>query len=144
MKADAVSGATVEGGMLEGVANNEFKPFTVYVRNATPETEITITSADMASSTDDVRFFLDDIVLEVEGEPQRPSTDDPVKTDVSVVRAMKGAGTVTTATTIIYRPAWWLWTTFRPTVSPCRMPMPVSSSSWRTTVSQQATRLRWS
>ncbi len=95
VKADAVSGATVEGGTLEGVANNEFKPFTVYVRNATPETEITITSADMASSTDDVRFFLDDIVLEVEGEPQRPSADDPVKTDVSVVRAMKGAGTVT-------------------------------------------------
>lgn len=95
VKADAASGAAVEGGTLEGVADNEFKPFTVYVRNATPETEITITSADMASSTDDVRFFLDDIVLEVEGEPQRPSADDPVKTDVSVVRAMKGAGTVT-------------------------------------------------
>ena len=95
VKADGTSGATVEGGTLEGVANNEFKPFTVYVRNATPETEITITSADMASSTDDVRFFLDDIVLEIEGEPQRPSADDPVKADVSAIRAMKGAGTVT-------------------------------------------------
>lgn len=95
VKADAASGATVEGGTLEGVANNEFKPFTVYVRNATPETEITITSADMTSSTDDVRFFLDDIVLEIEGEPQRPSADDPVKADISAIRAMKGAGTVT-------------------------------------------------
>lgn len=95
VKADAASGATVEGGTLEGVANNEFKPFTVYVRNATPDTEITITSADMASSTDDVRFFLDDIVLEIEGEPQRPSADDPVKADVSAIRAMKGAGAVT-------------------------------------------------
>lgn len=95
VKADGTSGATVEGGTLEGVANNEFKPFTVYVRNATPDTEITITSADMASSTDDVRFFLDDIVLEIEGEPQRPSADDPVKADVSAIRAMKGAGTVT-------------------------------------------------
>ena len=95
VKADAESGATVEGGTLEGVADNEFKPFTVYVRNAKPETEITITSADMASSTDDVRFFLDDIVLEVEGEPQRPSADDPVKSDISAVRAMKGAEAVT-------------------------------------------------
>ena len=95
VKADAASGATVEGGTLEGVANNEFKPFTVYVRNATPETEITITSADMASSTDDVRFFLDDIVLEIEGEPQRPSADDPVKADISAIRAMKGAEAVT-------------------------------------------------
>ena len=43
VKADAASGATVEGGTLAGVANNEFKPFTVYVRNAKPETEITIT-----------------------------------------------------------------------------------------------------
>lgn len=77
VKADGTSGATVEGGTLEGVANNEFKPFTVYVRNATPDTEITITSADMASSTDDVRFFLDDIVLEIEGEPQRPSATIP-------------------------------------------------------------------
>ena len=95
VKADAESGATVEGGTLEGVADNEFKPFTVYVRNAKPETEITITSADMASSTDDVRFFLVDIVLEVEGEPQRPSADDPVKSDISAVRAMKGAEAVT-------------------------------------------------
>lgn len=95
VKADAESGATVEGGTLEGVADNEFKPFTVYVRNAKPETEITITSADMASSTDDVRFFLDDIVLEVEGEPQRPSADDPVKSDISAVRAMKGSEAVT-------------------------------------------------
>lgn len=95
VKADAESGATVEGGTLEGVADNEFKSFTVYVRNAKPETEITITSADMASSTDDVRFFLDDIVLEVEGEPQRPSADDPVKSDISAVRAMKGAEAVT-------------------------------------------------
>ena len=95
VKADAESGATVEGGTLEGVADNEFKPFTVYVRNAKPETEITITSADMASSTDDVRFFLDDIVLEVVGEPQRPSADDPVKSDISAVRAMKGAEAVT-------------------------------------------------
>ena len=95
VKADAESGATVEGGTLEGVADNEFKSFTVYVRNAKSETEITITSADMASSTDDVRFFLDDIVLEVEGEPQRPSADDPVKSDISAVRAMKGAEAVT-------------------------------------------------
>lgn len=95
VKADAESGATVEGGTLEGVADNEFKSFTVYVRNAKPETEITITSADMASSTDDVRFFLDDIVLEVEGEPQRPSADDPVKSDISAVRAMKGSEAVT-------------------------------------------------
>lgn len=95
VKVDAASGATVEGGVLEGVANNEFKPFTVYVRNAKPETEITITSADMASSTDDVRFFLDDILLEVEGEPERPSADDPVKADVSAIRALKGAGEVT-------------------------------------------------
>ena len=95
VKADGTSGAMVEGGTLEGVANNEFKPFTVYVRNATPDTEITITSADMASSTDDVRFFLDDIVLEIEGEPQRPSADDPVKADISAIRAMKGAGAVT-------------------------------------------------
>lgn len=95
VKVDGASGATVEGGTLEGVANNEFKPFTVYVRNATPETEITITSADMTSSTDDVRFFLDDIVLEIEGEPQRPSADDPVKADISAIRAMKDAGTVT-------------------------------------------------
>ena len=95
VKADAASGATVEGGTLAGVANNEFKPFTVYVRNAKPETEITITSADMASSTDDVRFFLDDILLEVEGEPERPSADDPVKAEVSAIRALKGPGTVT-------------------------------------------------
>ena len=95
VKADAESGATVEGGTLEGVADNEFKPFTVYVHNAKSETEITITSADMASSTDDVRFFLDDIVLEVEGEPQRPSADDPVKSDISAVRAMKGSEAVT-------------------------------------------------
>ena len=95
VKTDGASGATVEGGKLEGVENNKFKPFTVYVRNAKPETEITITSADMATSTDDVRFFLDDILLEVEGEPQRPSAEDPVKTDVSAVRALKGPGTVT-------------------------------------------------
>lgn len=95
VKTDAQSGATVEGGTLEGVADNEFKSFTVYVRNAKPETEITITSADMTSSTDDVRFFLDDIVLEVEGEPQRPSADDPVKAEVSAVRALKGAEAVT-------------------------------------------------
>lgn len=95
VKADAASGATVEGGVLEGVANNEFKSFTVYVRNATPETQITITSADMTSSTDDVRFFLDDILLEVEGEPERPGADDPVKADVSAIRALKGAGEVT-------------------------------------------------
>lgn len=97
VKADAASGATVEGGVLEGVANNEFKSFTVYVRNATPETQITITSADMTSSTDDVRFFLDDILLEVEGEPERPGADDPVKADVSAIRALKGAGEVTIA-----------------------------------------------
>ena len=95
VKADAASGATVEGGTLAGVANNEFKPFTVYVRNAKPETEITITSADMANSTDDVRFFLDDILLEVEGEPERPSADDPVKAEVSAIRALKGPGEVT-------------------------------------------------
>lgn len=95
VKADAKSGATVEGGTLEGVANNEFKSFTVYVRNATPETQITITSKSDEGKTDDVRFFLDDIVLEIEGEPQRPSADDPVKADVSAIRAMKGAGTVT-------------------------------------------------
>lgn len=97
VKADAASGATVQGGVLEGVANNEFKSFTVYVRNATPETQITITSADMTSSTDDVRFFLDDILLEVEGEPERPGADDPVKADVSAIRALKGAGEVTIA-----------------------------------------------
>lgn len=97
VKADAASGATVEGGVLEGVANNEFKSFTVYVRHATPETQITITSADMTSSTDDVRFFLDDILLEVEGEPERPGADDPVKADVSAIRALKGAGEVTIA-----------------------------------------------
>lgn len=95
VKADAKSGATVEGGTLEGVANNEFKSFTVYVRNATPETQITITSKSDEGKTDDVRFFLDDIVLEIEGEPQRPSADDPVKADISAIRAMKGAGTVT-------------------------------------------------
>ncbi len=95
VKVDGASGATVEGGELEGVANNEFKPFTVYVRGATPETEITITSAAMASSTDDVRFFVDDIVLEVEGEPQRPSADDPVKSSISELRALAGASEVT-------------------------------------------------
>ena len=95
VKADAKSGATVEGGTLEGVANNEFKSFTVYVRNATPETQITITSKSDEGKTDDVRFFLDDIVLEIEGEPQRPSADDPVKADISAIRAMEGAGTVT-------------------------------------------------
>lgn len=95
VKADAASGATVEGGKLEGVANNAFKPFTVVVRNATPETEITITSADMASSTDDVRFFIDDILLEVEGEPERPDVNDPVKAAVKEIRALKGTGEVT-------------------------------------------------
>lgn len=95
VKVDGASGATVEGGELEGVANNEFKPFTVYVRGATPETEITITSAAMASSTDDVRFFVDDIVLAVEGEPQRPSADDPVKATIAELRGKAGASEVT-------------------------------------------------
>lgn len=96
VKVDGTSGATVDNaGKVEGVADNKFKQFTVYVRNANPETEITITSADMTVSTDDVRFFLDDILLEVEGEPQRPGADDPVKADVSAIRAMKGAGEVT-------------------------------------------------
>lgn len=95
VKTDAASGATVEGGKLEGVADNAFKPFTAYVRNATPETEITITSADMASSTDDVRFFIDDILLEVEGEPERPDVNDPVKAAVKEIRALKGTGEVT-------------------------------------------------
>lgn len=92
------SGATVDNdGRVEGVANNAFKPFTVYVRGATPETEITITSADKTASTDDVRFFLDDILLEIEGEPQRPSADDPVKAAVADIRAKKGAAAVTIA-----------------------------------------------
>ena len=95
VKVDGASGATVEGGELEGVANNEFKPFTVYVRGATPETEITITSAAMASSTDDVRFFVDDIVLAVEGEPERPSADDPVKATIAELRGKAGASEVT-------------------------------------------------
>ena len=95
VKVDGASGATVEGGELEGVANNEFKPFTVYVRGATPETEITITSAAMASSTDDVRFFVDDIVLAVEGEPQRPSADDPAKATIAELRGKAGASEVT-------------------------------------------------
>lgn len=95
VKVDGASGATVEGGELEGVANNEFKPFTVYVRGATPETEITLTSAAMTSSTDDVRFFVDDIVLAVEGEPERPSADDPVKTTIAELRGKAGASEVT-------------------------------------------------
>lgn len=95
VKVDGASGATVEGGTLEGVENNAFKPFTVYVRGATAETEITITSADMTSSTDDVRFFVDDILLEVEGEPQRPSADDPVKAAIAELRAKAGASAVT-------------------------------------------------
>lgn len=95
VKVDGASGATVEGGELEGVANNEFKPFTVYVRGATPETEITITSAAMTSSTDDVRFFVDDIVLAVEGEPERPSADDPVKATIAELRGKAGASEVT-------------------------------------------------
>ena len=96
VKTDAASGATVDNeGKVEGVENNKFKEFTVYVRNATPATTITITSAAMQTSTDDVRFFLDDILLQVEGEPQRPSADDPVKADVSAIRARKGSGAVT-------------------------------------------------
>lgn len=95
VKVDGASGATVEGGELEGVANNEFKPFTVYVRGATPETEITLTSAAMTSSTDDVRFFVDDIVLAVEGEPERPSADDPVKATIAELRGKAGASEVT-------------------------------------------------
>ena len=96
VKVDGSSGATVDNaGKIEGLANNEFKKFTVYVRNAKPETEITITSADMTGSTDDVRFFLDDILVEVEGEPQRPSVDDPVKATVAEIRAKKGPSAVT-------------------------------------------------
>lgn len=97
VKVDDTSGAAVEGSQLEGVANNEFKPFTVYVRNAKPETEITITSAEMTSGTDDVRFYLDDILLQVEGEPERPDADDPVKSDIRAIRALKGTSPVTIA-----------------------------------------------
>lgn len=91
---DEASGATVEG-TIEGMENNKFKEFTLFVRNATPATKITITSAPMVNSTDDVRFFLDDILLKVEGEPERPSADDPVKAEVSAIRALKGAAAVT-------------------------------------------------
>ncbi len=87
---DETSGATVEGGTLSGMANNSFKPFTVQIKGATAATQITITSAAMSSTTDDVRFFLDDILLEVEGTPERPSPTDPTKVAVSAIRALKG------------------------------------------------------
>lgn len=96
VRTDATSGATVDNdGRVKGVADNAFRPFTVYIRNATPETQITITSADMASGTDDVRFFLDDLLVEVEGEPERPDADDPVKSEIAAVRALKGSSAVT-------------------------------------------------
>ncbi len=95
VKTDATSGATVESGTLQGVENNKFKSFTVYIRNAKPETRIAIQAAEMQSNSDDVRFFIDDVLLEVEGTPERPSADDPVKSDISVIRGKKGAGSVT-------------------------------------------------
>lgn len=90
---DASSGASVENeGKVEGVKYNEFATYSVLVRNAKPETKITFSNA---TEEKDTRFFVDDIVITVEGEPVRPDENDPVKATIAEIRAKRGAESVT-------------------------------------------------
>ncbi len=101
VEVDRTSGASVDDeGKAGATEPNVFKEYTVYVRNAKPETEVTIINRSTAADT---RYFLDDILIEVEGEPTRPSADDPVESSISALRAKKGASAVTVSDNIFVK-----------------------------------------
>lgn len=91
VKTDAASGATVDnGGKASDIRIAEFTSQTIYVRGATPETVVTITNE---AESGDSRFFLDDILMQVEGTPTRPSSDEPIKVGVTELRAKYSSAT---------------------------------------------------
>ena len=84
--ADAESGATADNEGRAGTAKpNEFCDVSAIIRGATPETVITISNANTEIEH---RFCIDDILIEVEGEPERPDASTPTKCGIDEVRAL--------------------------------------------------------
>lgn len=86
VEVDDTSGATVDNGGKAGVVkSNAFGGAEIIVRKATPKTVITISNANTLIEH---RICIDDVLIEVEGTPERPSASDPTKVAVADIRAM--------------------------------------------------------
>ena len=83
---DDQSGATADNEGRAGTAkHNEFCDVSAIIRGATPETVITISNANTEIEH---RFCIDDILIEVEGEPERPDASEPAKCGIDELRAL--------------------------------------------------------
>jgi hypothetical protein len=89
---DETSGAKVDNeGKAGETEPNVFKQYTLYVRDATPETTITISNENSAA---DLRYFLDDVLVEVEGEPTRPDVNAPTESSIKDLRSKRASSAI--------------------------------------------------
>lgn len=89
---DGESGATADNeGRAGTVKANVFGEVSAIIRGATPETVVTISNANTEIEH---RFCIDDILIEVEGEPERPDASTPTKCGIDEVRALYSGSAV--------------------------------------------------